>query len=99
MSVMDSPNPRGGAATSRLPRRLDPAGDLAQGDPAAAGARSRVAEHDLVAVLEEGAAVVERLGAAPRQLQERAALVALRAADRAGRVEVAGAQRGAVGGE
>ena len=41
----------------------------------------------------------ERLLAAPAQLEERAALVALGAADRAGREQVAGPERGAVDGQ
>ena len=66
--------PRSGAG------RLDPAGDLAEGDPAAAGAGGGVAQHHLVAVLEERAAVrAERLLAAPAELEERAALVRARA--------------------
>ena len=65
--------PAHGRAGSILP------GDLAQRDPAAAGAGRGVAEDDLVAVLEERAAVAEGLLAAPRQLQERAAGVRGRA--------------------
>src|SRR4051794_15358548 len=99
MSLMDPAKRRERAATTRLPRGLDAAADLAESDPAAARAGCRVAEHHLVAVREEGAAVTERLGATPGQLEERAALVALGAADGAGGVEVAGAERGAVDGE
>ena len=69
---MRRPRLRRGLGTSRL----DPAGDLAEGDPAAAGAGRRVAQRDLVAVLEERAAAGERLLAAPAQLEERAARVA-----------------------
>src|SRR3954452_3554241 len=81
------PQPRG------LPARgLDPAGDLAEGDPAAVGAGSAVAEHDLGTVGEERRLV------APADLQERPALVRARSADRPGPVEVAGAEGGAVDG-
>src|SRR4029077_6957922 len=48
--------------------RLDPAGDLAERDPAAEDARGGRAQYDLVAVLEEGPLAAtggERLGAAP----------------------------------
>ena len=58
----------------------DGPGHLAEGDPAAAGAGGGGPQRDHVAVLEEGAGVgPERLGAAPRQLQEGPALVPLRA--------------------
>src|SRR6478735_6487866 len=64
-----------------LRRRLDPADDLAEGDPATAGAGGGVAEHHLVAVVEEGPV------GSPAELQQRPALVGLGAADGAGAVE------------
>jgi 4-alpha-glucanotransferase len=90
---------------ARLPRpaqsasRLDRPDHVAEGDPAAARARGRVAEHDLVAVLEEGTTAGHRLLPAPAELEERPALARLGSADRAGREQVARAGAGAVDGQ
>src|SRR5918994_127459 len=84
-------------------RRLDPAAHLGQRNRRAALAgRARAAEDDLVAVLEEGAlgAVGEtkRLLAGAGRLQQAAVGSRLETGDRAGGVEVAGADGGAVDG-
>ena len=81
----------------------DGAGYLAERQPAPVQSRCARPQHDRVAVLEEGeraaAGQCQRLAAAPGQLEQRAALVALGAGDRAGGEQVAGAQRGAVDGQ
>ena len=70
---------------------------------AAIGGGRGSGDRDLVAVLQEGphgpVGQGERFGAAPAQLQQAAALLAVRAADRARGVEVPGPGRGAVHGQ
>ncbi len=61
-----------------LSRREDRAGDLAERDPAAERTRCRRAQGHDVAVLEERPPSPERLLAAPAELEERPALLALR---------------------
>ena len=92
----------GGAGRELAQRRArqDLAGDLAEADPRAVGGGRGGGDRDLVPVLEVGAhrpvRQRQRLRAAPAQLEQAAALVPLRAADRAGGEDVAGARRGAV---
>jgi len=78
------------------------AGYLAEAETAAIGGRGGGGDRDLVAVFQEGpcgaVGQLERLGAAPAQLQQAAALFAGRTADRAGGEEVTGPGRGSVDG-
>src|SRR5262249_1611349 len=93
-----------GSRVSRRPEVccLDLAGDRAEAEPGAVGGGRGGADRHLVAVL-EGAAYRpvgqrERLGAAPAQLQQAAALVPVRAADRTRGEQVPGAGGGTVHG-
>src|SRR5947209_15703549 len=83
--------------------RQDAAGDLAEADPAAAGAGCRRADRDLVIVVEEGAAAavgeLDRVLAVPGVFDQRADRLVLGPADRARGEEVAGPQAGSVGGQ
>src|SRR3546814_9156468 len=67
-----------GPGQSTDPRRGHPTGDLAERDPSTTRTGSRVAEHDLVAVLQGDPLLVadrERLAPAPAELEERTALL------------------------
>src|SRR5438046_1036588 len=84
-------------------RGNDPAGDLAEAEATSADGRGCAGDRGLVAVVKERPrrSVVELHGggAVVAQLQKAAELASTRAADGAGREQVAGAHRRAVDGE